>query len=152
MRKERWFENYIPGAIKEFGTVRVSEENIISFAKEYDPQSFHIDIEAAKKSIFGELVASGWHTASMTMRLLVDHYLSEVSSLGSPGIDELRWLLPVRPGDKLMVRVTVLEARRSKTRSDRGIVRSRTETINQKHETVMHLTATTFVRCQFPNR
>ena len=148
MNEERWFEDYVPGSVNETGTIRVSEHEIVAFARQFDPQPFHLDRDAAEKSNFGGLIASGWHTASMTMRLLVDYYLSEVSSLGSPGIDELRWLLPVRPGDELTARVTVLDTRRSDSRPDRGIVRSRTETLNQNGEVVMHLTATTFIRCQ----
>jgi acyl dehydratase len=148
VKKERWFEDYIPGSVHEFGSTQVNEEEIIAFASQFDPQSFHLDREPAETSVFGGLVASGWHTASMTMRMLVDYYLSEVSSLGSPGIDELRWLLPVRAGDELTVRVRVLEARRSGSRPDRGIVRSYTETLKQNNEVVMHMTATTFVRCQ----
>ena len=109
MKKERWFEDYTPGSVYEFGSIHVSEQEIIAFASQYDPQPFHLDRALAAESVFGGLVASGWHTASMTMRLLVDYYLSEVSSLGSPGIDELRWLLPVRPGDELAVRVTILD-------------------------------------------
>jgi hypothetical protein len=89
-----------------------------------DPQPFHIDPKAAQHTMFGELIASGWHTASLMMRLMVDHYLSRNASLGSPGVDELRWLKPVRPGDALSVRVTILETKRSRSKPDRGIVRS----------------------------
>ena len=106
--------------------------------------------EQAEKSAFEGLIASGWHTASMVMRLIVDHYLSEVSSEGSPGIDELRWLRPVRPGDQLTVTATVLEARRSRSRPERGIVRSQVETRNQDGEVVMHWTSAMFIRCRSP--
>ena len=126
----------------------VDEQEVIAFARQFDPQPFHLDKEQAEKSAFGGLIASGWHTASMTMRLIVDHYLSEVSSEGSPGIDELRWTRPVRPGDQLTVRITILDARHSRSRPDRGIVRSQTETLNQNGEVVMHLTSTIFVRCR----
>ena len=147
MSQDRWFEDYAPGAVHDLGSVVVDEQEVIAFAQQFDPQSFHLDKERAKKSAFGGLIASGWHTASMTMRLIVDHYLSEVSSEGSPGIDELRWLRPVRPGDQLSVRVTILDARRSRSRPERGIVRSQIETLNQDGEIVMYLTSTIFIRC-----
>jgi acyl dehydratase len=148
MSRDRWFEDYVPGAIHNLGSVVVDEQEVIAFARQFDPQSFHLDKERAKKSAFGGLIASGWHTASMAMRLIVDHYLSEVSSEGSPGIDELRWLRPVRPGDQLSVRVTILDARPSRSRPERGIVRSHIETLNQDGEIVMHLTSTIFIRCR----
>ena len=148
MLRDRWFEDYVPGAVHDLGSVVVDEQEVIAFAQRFDPQYFHLDKERAIKSAFGGLIASGWHTASMAMRLIVDHYLSEVSSEGSPGIDELRWLRPVRPGDQLSVRVTILDARRSRSRPERGIVRSHIETLNQDGEVVMHLTSTIFIRCQ----
>ncbi|MEI8183847.1 MAG: MaoC family dehydratase, partial [Desulfomonile sp.] len=106
--EDRYFEDYVPGSVHEFGSIAVEEAEMINFARRFDPQPFHIDPEAAKQSIFGGLIASGWHTASLAMRLLVDHYISHVASLGSPGVDELRWLKPVRPGDTLSVRITLL--------------------------------------------
>jgi acyl dehydratase len=138
-RDNRYFEDYIPGYVYEFGTITVSEEEIIEFAKKFDPQYFHIDLEKAKASRFGGLVASGWHTASLTMRLYVDHYLSHAASLASPGVDELRWPNPVRPGDVLTVRVTILEARPSRSKPDRGIVRAKIETLNQRNELVLSM-------------
>ena len=146
MSQDRWFEDYVPGAIHDLGSVVVDEQEIIAFAQQFDPQPFHLDKEWAEKSTFGGLIASGWHTACMAMRLIVDHYLSEVSSEGSPGIDELRWLRPVRPGDQLSVRATILDARLSRSRPERGIVRSQIETLNQDEEVVMHLTSTIFIR------
>ena len=148
MSQDRWFEDYVPGAVHDLGSVVVDEKEIIAFARQFDPQPFHLDKERAQKSAFGGLIASGWHTACMAMRLIVDHYLSEVSSEGSPGIDELRWLRPVRPGDQLSVRVTILDTRLSRSRPERGIVRSRIETLNQDEEIVMHLTSTIFIRCR----
>ena len=148
MSQDRWFENYVPGAVHELGSVVVDEQEVIAFARQFDPQIFHLDKERAEKSAFGGLIASGWHTASLAMRLICDHYLSEVSSEGSPGIDELRWLRPVRPGDELSVRVSILDARRSRSRPERGIVRSHIETLNQNGEIVMHLTSTIFIRCR----
>ena len=146
MSQDRWFEDYVPGAVHDLGSVVVDEQEVIAFARQFDPQSFHLDKEKAEKSAFGGLIASGWHTACMAMRLIVDHYLSEVSSEGSPGIDELRWLRPVRPGDQLSVRVTILDARLSRSRPERGIVRSQIETLNQSDEVVMLLTSTIFIR------
>src|SRR5262245_65071425 len=102
----RYFEDYVAGATHEFGSILVEEAEVVSFAKRFDPQPFHIDPEAASQSIFGGLIASGWHSASLMMRLIVDHYLAHASSLGSPGVDELRWLKPVRPGDELSIRAT----------------------------------------------
>jgi acyl dehydratase len=126
---ERWFEDYYVGMVDEFGEVAVTAEEIVAFATRYDPQPMHIGA--------GELIASGWHTAAMMMRLFVEHYLSQVATLPSPGIDELRWLRPVRPGDRLCVRVTVTEARPSRTKPDRGIIRSLVEVLNQHGDVVM---------------
>lgn len=145
---QRYFEDYIPGAVHEFGPITVEEAEIISFAKRFDPQPFHTDPEAAKKSVYGGLIASGWHSASLMMRLFVDHYLSRVSSLGSPGLDQLRWLEPVRPGDTLSVRVTVTEARRSRSKPDRGILHSYCETLNQHGKVVMTMKALNLLMCR----
>ena len=136
------------GSVHEFGSIAVEEAEMINFARRFDPQPFHIDPEAAKQSIFGGLIASGWHTASLMMRLFVDHYLSHVASLGSPGVDELRWLRPVLPGDKLSMRVTVLEASLSRSKPDRGIVRSYIEVLNQSSEVVMTMKAVNLLRCR----
>ncbi|HLH76941.1 MAG TPA: MaoC family dehydratase [Candidatus Binataceae bacterium] len=148
--KPEFFEDYHVGAIHEFGSARVDEAELIDFASRYDPQYLHIDREAAARGPFGGLIASGWHTASITMRLLVEHFIPAASSLGSPGIDELRWLLPVRPGDELRVRVTVLEARRSRTKPDRGLLKSLMEVFNQRNELVMSMRALNFVRLRHP--
>ena len=146
--KEEWFfENYKQGAVFEFGPVEVEEEEVIKFAIRYDPQPFHIDPEAAKKSAYKGLIASGWQTCAYVMRQLVEHYFSPVSSLGSPGIDELRWILPVRPGDKLMVRATTIETKLSRSKPDRGIVRTFIEAINQQHEVVMNFKSVNFMLC-----
>jgi acyl dehydratase len=134
--KQRYFEDYVPGSVYEFGARPVGEEEIIEYARKYDPQIFHIDPDSARRSPFGGVVASGWHTAGMAMRLLVDNYLPHGASAGSPGVDELRWHKPVRPGDVLSVRVTILEARPSKTKYDRGIIRTHVEVLNQRREVV----------------
>ena len=146
--EDRYFEDYIPGSIHEFGSIIVEEADIIAFAQRFDPQPFHTDPVAAEKSVFGGLIASGWHTASLTMRLLVDHYISHVASLGSPGVDEIRWLKPVRPGDTLSVRITLLEAERSRSKPDQGFIRGLTEVLNQHYEVVMTMKSGGFVRCR----
>jgi acyl dehydratase len=145
---ERFFEDYIVGASYEFGSIAVDEDEVIAFARRYDPQPIHTDPEAARQSPFGGLIASGWHSASLMMRLFVDNYLSPVSSLVSPGIDELRWLKPVRPGDTLSVRVTILDATRSRSKPDRGIVRAAVEVFNQHGEVVMSVKAANLMRCR----
>jgi acyl dehydratase len=142
----RYFEDYEPGSTQDCGSVSVTEDEIIEFAKQYDPQPFHVDAGAAADGPFGGLIASGWHTTALMMRLLADGYLSGASSLGSPGIDELRWLRPVRPGDVLRVRVTVLEIRPSSSKPDRGLVRSRVEMTNEAGEPVLRLIALNLVR------
>ena len=136
---QRYFEDYTAGHVYELGTVTVSEAEIIDFARQFDPQYFHIDPEKAKSSRFGGIIASGWHTIGVTMRLYVDHFLSHVASLASPGIDEIRWPNPVRPGDILKVRVSVLEARPSGSKPDRGVVRAKIEAINQRNEQVLSM-------------
>ncbi len=146
--EQRYFEDYIPGAVYEFGSIPVEAAEIISFAMKFDPQPFHTDPESARKSIYGGLIASGWHSASMMMRLFADHYLSHVASLGSPGVDELRWLKPVRPGDMLSIRVTVMDSRRSLSKPDRGILHSFCETLNQHGEVVMTMKALNFLACR----
>ncbi len=146
--EDRYFEDYLPGAVYEFGSIAVEEAEIICFARRFDPQPFHTDPEAAKRSAFGGLIASGWHTASLAMRLLVDHYVSHVASLGSPGADELRWLKPVRPGDTLSLRVTQIERRISRSKPDRGFIRVRTEVINQHGDVVMTMKNSGFVLCR----
>jgi acyl dehydratase len=138
---QRYFEDYEPGHIYEFGSVTMTEPEILAFARQYDPQTFHIDPVQAAQGRFGGLIASGWHTIGVAMRILVDHYLSDVASMASPGVDEVRWPAPVRPGDTLRVRVETLEARPSRTKTDRGIVRARIEALNQKDEVVMSMLA-----------
>ena len=145
---ERYFEDYLPGSVFEYGTVTVDEREIIDFASRFDPQPFHIDPEAAARGPFGGLIASGWHTGSLMMRLLVDHFVSKVASLGSPGIDELRWVRPVRPGDSLRLRVSILEANRSRSKPDRGIVRTLVEVLNQNGEVAMSLKAVNMLLCR----
>jgi len=142
----RYFEDYTPGLVVDCGTVSVSEADIIAFAKEYDPQPFHTD--PSFDSPFGGLIASGWHTISLVMRQIVDHFVAPESSLGAAGVDEVRWPRPVRPGDTLRVRATVLEARRSSSKPDRGIIRTLIEAANEQGDQVLRMTAINFVRAR----
>ena len=144
----RYFEDYVAGSVHEFGPIAVEENEVLDFGKRFVPLSYHTDTEAAKKSIYGGLIASGWHTAALMMRLYTDHYLSKVANLGSPGCDELRWSKPVFPGDELSIRVTVMETRRSDSKPDRGIVQSFTEVLNQKRDVVMSVKMVNFVRAR----
>ena len=145
---DRHFEDYAPGAVFEYGEIPVAEAEIVEFARRFDPQYIHIDREQAARGPFGGLIASGWHTAAMTMRLIVDNFLPKSASLGSPGIDELRWLRPVRPGDVLSVRLSILEATRSRSKPDRGVVRTLCEVLNQEREVVMSLKAMNIIACR----
>ncbi len=129
--QQRWFDDFSVGERFEFGAYAVSADEIVDFARRYDPQPFHLDAEAGRASHFGGLVASGWMTAAVLMRMLCDHFLPRQSSMGSPGVDELRWLEPVRPGDTLSVRAEVLECRASRSKPDRGVLRCRHEVLNQ---------------------
>ena len=147
---ERYFEDYVPGSVFEYGSIPVEEAEVINFAKRYDNQALHTDPEAAARGPFGGLIASGWHTAGLMMRLFTDHYLSKVASVVSPGVDELRWTKPVRPGDRLSIRVSILESRRSRSKPDRGTVHSRVEAFNQDREVVMSLKAMNILLCRAP--
>ena len=146
--EERYFEDYIAGSVHQFGSIAVEQEEVLAFGRRYDPHDFHTDPEAAQESVYGGLIASGWHTAALMMRLYTDHYLSHVASLGSPGVDELRWSKPVRPGDELSIRVTVRDTRRSRSRPERGIVCSFVEVLNQDEQVVMSMEAVNFIRCR----
>ena len=141
----RYFEDYAKGTTHECGSVSVDEASIVAFAKEFDPQPFHVDPAAAAAGPYRGLIASGWHTAALVMRLLVENYLSAEASLGSPGLDEIRWPYPVRPGDTLRVRATVIEARRSLSKPDRGIIKTVVEAVNQEGRTVMRAIAINFL-------
>lgn len=146
--KQRYFEDYEVGETAEFGDYAVTEEEIVEFARKYDPQPFHVDPEAGAQTIYGGLISSGWMTGSIMMRLLVDNFISPLSSMGSPGIDEVRWHKPVRPGDRLRVRTTILEKRRSESKPDRGVIRVRQEAVNQDGETVMSYTGMGMYKCR----
>ena len=140
----RYLEDFTPGEVIDLGSVTVSEAEILAFARQFDPQPFHVDPARAADSIYGGLIASGWHTCGLFMRLAVDHLLGDSSSMGSPGLDNLRWLLPVRPGDTLNARYTVLDVTPSRSRPDRGILRFRGEMINSRDETALSLEGVAF--------
>ena len=141
-----YFEDLAPGTVLEFGDAEMTAEAIIGFARQFDPQPFHLDREAAKSSLFGGLCASGWHTASVMMRLWVDNYLSPEASLGSPGVDELRWHRPVFPGDRLRCRIEILDATPSRSKPFMGTVRSKCQVLNQNSDVVMSLNGIGFFR------
>lgn len=149
MSAKKWcFEDFDTEQPIEVGSVTLTEEEIINFARQFDPQPFHIDHEAAEKSIYGGIIASGWHTCCLMMRLMVDGFLGDSTSMGSPGMDEVRWLKPVRGGDTLRVRCITLEKRPSSSKPDRGVVFSRWEAVNQHGEIV----TTAKVMCMFLRR
>jgi acyl dehydratase len=133
----RYFDDFQVGEVHESGPHVVSKEEVLAFARQFDPQPFHIDEEAASRSIYGGIIASGWHTASITHRLLVEGILKDTASMGSPGLDELRWLKPVRPGDALTLRMEVVAVTPSRSKPDRGALKCRMEVHNQKGEVVM---------------
>lgn len=135
-----YFEDIEVGEVREFGQYDVTREEIMEFAEQYDPQPFHVDRKAAEESMFGGLVASGWHTASICMRILVENYLDTETSMGARGVDELRWHEPVRPGDTLSVRTEVIEKRPSGD-PRRGHVNTRVEGVNGDGETVISYVA-----------
>ena len=137
-KPERYFEDYPPGAVFEGGSISVSEAEIIDFAERYDPQPIHTDREAAARGRFGGLIASGWHTTALMM--------SPASSIASPGVDELRWLQQVRPGDELRLRMTVLEARPSRSRPEQGILRNLVELRNQRGDVVLSVKSVSLIR------
>lgn len=126
-----YWEDMTPGSTRELGTTSVTADEIKEFAAKYDPQPFHLDEEAAKHSIFGSLCASGWQTAALAMRLTVDNMLKKTPSKGSPGLENVKWLKPVYPGDQLALRHTILEQKAMRKRPDTGLVRSRWEMFNQ---------------------
>ena len=142
----RYFEDFHVGQVLDLGSYEVSREEILAFAQQYDPQPFHLDEEAGRRSIFGGIIASGWQTAAICHRLLVRSVLEDSASMGSPGVDELRWLRPVRPGDTISARIEVLEVTPSRSKPDRGTVRTRMEVRNQQGEVVMTESAAVLFR------
>jgi acyl dehydratase len=140
----RYFEDFNVGDVRELGSVTISESEIVEFASRFDPQTFHVDPEAAKEGPFGGLIASGWHTTAVFMGMFVRAVLLDSASLGSPGVEEIRWLAPVRPGDELRGRSTILETRASETNAGRGTVITRNEVLNQDDVVVMTMKARGF--------
>jgi len=133
-----YLEDFKPGQTFTFpGSHTFTREEILAFARQYDPQPFHLDEEAGKRSIYGGLIASGWQTVGVTFRLAVEGLIGNVASMGSPGVDEVRWLKPVRPGDTITASMEVLELRPSRSKPDRGLVRVRYAATNQRGETVL---------------
>ena len=141
-----YFEDYVPQRVFSLPRVQVTEAGIVEFARRFDPQPYHTDPDSEQARAFGGVIASGWHTCALAMRSFVEGYLSPESALPSPGIDELRWHAPVRPGDELSITVTVLEATASRSKPDRGIVRSHIEARNHDDVIVLSMTAINFVR------
>ena len=134
-----YWEDFPAGSSRDFGGITLSQEDIVRFAREFDPQPFHVDTEAAEKSVYGGLIASGWHTCALAMRMMCDTYLLDAASHGSPGVDHVKWLKPVRPGDTLRVNLTVLEARPLESKPNIGLVRSQWKVFNQNDECVMEM-------------
>lgn len=145
---DRYLEDYIEGAVYEYGYLSVTENDIQEYAQKFDPQRIHLDPEFAAAGPFSGLIASGWHTGGLMMRLMVNHYLSSVAGLSSPGADEMRWAAPVRPGDMLRLQTTTLEVRRSRSKPDRGLIRTELKLLNQDDAIPMQLTATNFLLCR----
>ena len=134
-----YWEDFPVGTIREGGGATLSEQEIINFARQFDPQPFHVDAAAAADSAFGGIIASGWHTCSLAMRMMCDDYLLDAASNGSPGVENIKWLKPVRPGDTLHLKMEVLEARVLESKPTVGLVRNSWQMFNQNHECVMEM-------------
>lgn len=141
-----YWEDFPVGHVMAFGAMPVTREAVMAFARDFDPQPFHTDEQAGRESLFGGLSASGWHTCAMTMRMMCDAYLLDTASLGSPGIDSLRWLRPVCPGDVLHARVEVLEARVMASKPGVGLVKSVWTVLNQQDQPVLSMEGWTMIR------
>jgi acyl dehydratase len=144
-RELRYWEDFPVGWSAEHGTHEITEEEIVRFAREFDPQPFHVDPEAAARGAFGGLIASGWHTAALYMGMFVRSQLLDSAGMGSPGVEEVRWLVPVRPGDVLTGRSRVVEAWVSETNPSRGTIVGEHELVNQRDEVVMRMRARGYV-------
>jgi acyl dehydratase len=144
------WEDLTPGSVRELGSTGVTADEIKEFAGRYDPQPFHLDEEAGRQSLFGGLCASGWHTCALVMRLTVDNMLRDSTSLGSPGLESLRWLKPVYPGDRLSLRHTILEARGLRKRPETGLVRGRWDLFNQDGAKVLEMQGYAFFGRRHP--
>mgnify|MGYP000979722733 CR=1 FL=1 len=150
---EFYYEDFVPGSVAEFhGGHDITKDEIVRFAQAYDPQPFHLDEEAARHSLLGGLCASGWHTCCLAMRLNYDTWLDRTASLGAPGIDEVRWEKPLRPGDRLTLRRTILHKRVSRNRPDMGLVAMEIDVLNQRGETIMRQKHTQLIEVREPGR
>lgn len=147
-----FFEDVVVGSKRRFGQYEVTREDVLQFATKFDPQPFHLDDEAAAGSMFGNLAASGWHTCAMTMRMMVDSLKDQPrASLGGAGIDELRWVKPVYPGDVLRCETEILDKRRSRSKPHMGIMRQRTSTFNQHDELVLTMITNIIIKTRIAN-
>jgi acyl dehydratase len=143
----QYFEDLVPGTVQRFGHYEVTREEVVEFATRYDPQAFHLSDEAAAQTHFGRLSASGWHTAAMMMRMMVDNMATrQQAGLGSPGVEDLRWLRPVYPGDTLRCESELLDKRLSASRPEMGLFRGRTTVFNQNDEAVLRVVSTGLIR------
>ena len=147
-----WWEDLAVGQVKDLGSLSPTADEIVAFARQFDPQPFHLDPEAAKASVFGGLCASGWHTCSLAMRLMVTNFLHESSSLGSPGLENIKWLKPVFPADTLRLQHTITEKRVMGKRPDVGLVRTIWEMFNQHGDKVLHMEGYGMFRLRSPER
>jgi len=145
-KKTLYFEDFEPGAVAVYGPRLVTREEIVAFAAEFDPQPMHLDEEAASKSMLRGLSGSGWHLCSLMMRMMADGFITRAASLGSPGVDEVRWLSPLRPGDDLTLDVDVLEARTSKSRPELGIVKFKCTARNARGEALCEMTSPILIK------
>ena len=134
-----YWEDLQPGQVRDLGTITPTKEEILAFASQFDPQAFHLDEEAAKASVFGSLCASGWHTCAMAMRLMVTNFLHEAASPGSPGLENVKWMKPVLPGDTLHLQHLITETRPMRSKPDVGLVRTNWEMFNQHGDKVLHM-------------
>ena len=144
------WEDFAVGQVRELGSLTVSRQEILDFARQFDPQPFHLDDEAAKASVFGGLCASGWHTCALAMRLMVTNFLHQTSSLGSPGLEDVRWHKPVFPDDTLSLRHTILATKPMRQRADVGLVQTRWEMFNQHGQTVLTMNGWAMFRRHTP--
>jgi len=142
MTDKLYWEDFQPGAVTVYGPRLVTREEIVAFAAEFDPQPMHLDEEAARKTLLGGLAASGWHTCCVFMRIVADGYILDSSSMGGPGVDEVRWLRPLRPGTNVRVRATVVESRPSKSRPEMGLTKFNYEMLDESDAAIMTLTTT----------
>src|SRR5947207_752769 len=145
-----YWEDFAPGAVAEYGPRLITHEEIVAFATEFDPQPMHLDEEAARGTMLGGLAASGWHSCALLMRMIADGFVLATRSMGSPGVEEVKWLKPVRPGDRLTVHRTVMDTRASNSRAAMGLVKFRFEMINQAGACVMTMVSTMMIGRRAP--